>query len=147
MFSEYVTVNSLASYHIDTPDPLLNNPPVGQRLFISWDLPKTYGCYEDLHMELFIRFRNREQDSLNIKLCNLSGTYVYGLYNDDFFKKDGILTYKILLMGGGEVLDEWRHQIWVDMISFPEEAPSLYDENDDFDDDWIQDPDQKIEFI
>lgn len=114
--TEYITQEFLASYHVDTPDPLLLNPPIGQRLVIQWVLPRQYRCLDDLHLHVKIRFRNRQEISFDIPLNKLIGFYCYELLNEEFCKTKGILTYKIDLMGGGEVLDEWRHQLWAELI-------------------------------
>ena len=33
--SQYIGLETLASYHVNTPDPHLNHPPIGERLIIS----------------------------------------------------------------------------------------------------------------
>lgn len=68
-------------------------------------------------MKIWIRFRNREQIEKTLYLTKNSGTYVYSLLNEDFLEKRGILTYKVDLMEGDSLLEEWRHQIWEDLIT------------------------------
>lgn len=121
IYTEYLSRKNLASYRVGTPDPLLNNPPVGQRLIISWSLPKSLLSKENLHLELKVRFRNREEIQETVSICHSSGTYYYYLINQDFFTKGGILTYKVDLVGSGEVLEEWRHQLWTELILFEDE--------------------------
>jgi hypothetical protein len=113
----YLSHENLASYYVGTPDPRLNNPPIGQRLIVNWSLPKTYlSTYSDLHLELYIRFGNRQEIVERIAVCKKQGTYMYLLLNEDYCAKKGILTYKLDLIGDGCILKEWRHQIWTELI-------------------------------
>ena len=128
VYSDFLSHENLASYHVGTPDPMLNNPPVGQRLIVSWSIPKEYLDYEDLHLMLTIRFRNREEFTQKICIHTVSGTYFYKLLNDDYFAVDGIRTYKVELIGAGCVLEQWRHQIWAELITLDQDDST--DEND-----------------
>jgi hypothetical protein len=121
IYTDYLSHKNLASYHVGTPDPLRNNPPIGQRLIISWSLPKKALTQEDLHLEAKIRFRNREEINETFPICKRSGSYYYSLINEDFMEKGGIITYKVDLIGNGEILEEWRHQLWTELIIFDEE--------------------------
>jgi hypothetical protein len=121
VFSEYISETSLASYYVNTPDPNLYSPPTGQRLFISWNLPDEFLNYNSLKLKAQIRFRNRQEITLWIDVLKRKGRYIYTLLNKDFFATEGILTYKIQLFGDDNLLDEWRHQIWVDLITFPDQ--------------------------
>jgi hypothetical protein len=123
--TDYLTHKDLASYYVNTPDPRQNITAIGQRLIVCWSVPKSYLSYEDLHLEVTIRFRNREEI---IEVCHLSrtrGTYVFALLNADYLAKRGILTYKINIVGGGLILEEWRHQIWFDLISINQQDTIL----------------------
>lgn len=115
--TEYLSIENLASYHVGTPDPTLNNPPVGQRLVISWSLSDCEMELADLHLNLKMRFRNREEANEKIDILKKSGIYTYSLLNEDYFDKGGILTYKVELIGGNQIIDEWRHQLWVELIT------------------------------
>lgn len=114
--TDYVSIENLASYHVRTPDPLLNNPPVGQRLLATWRLTKSEMDLEDLHLQITIRFGNREQIVQNVPICKIRGTYIYSLLNEDYYKKEGILTYKVELLSGTTVLETWVHQLWTELI-------------------------------
>ena len=113
---DYLSHENLASFHVGTPDPMLNNPPVGQRLIVSWAVPPSYLDFEDLHMEITLRLRNRQQMVKNVEVERRLGTYVLSLLNEDYFQTGGILTYKVILVGNGEVLDEFVHQLWTELI-------------------------------
>lgn len=119
LFSDYLTKENLASFHVETPDPNLCNPPFGQRLFLTWSLKhlkQPCDMYSDLRVQITIRFKNREQIVKEVKLLKNSGTYVYYLLNEDFCRMGGIMTYKAILYGDGCPLEEWRHQLWAELI-------------------------------
>ena len=70
----------------------------------------------DLHVLAMIRFHNREQITLTIPIERRVDNYIYCLLNEDFFKKEGILTYKVEMYSGDTVLDTWTHQLWTELI-------------------------------
>lgn len=119
--TDYLSRQNLASYYVNTPDPKLNNPPIGQRLIVTWALPRLYLNYEDLLLEILIRFRTREQIVVNIPLYKTRGTYIYSLLDEEYFQKEGILTYKVTLYGNECILEEWKHQVWAELITFSDE--------------------------
>lgn len=114
--SDYLTEQSLASYYVDTPDPLLNSPPFGQRLVITWSVPKSILKQPDPHLELTLRKRNREEIVQRIPLTRQRGTTLYCLLNEEYCESGGIVTYKVQLIAGDCVVEEWRHQLWADLI-------------------------------
>lgn len=122
--TDYLTYKDLASYYVNTPDPRQNMTTVGQRLIVSWVVPKYYLDYDDLHLEVTVRFRTKEEVTEIFPISKTRGTYVFALLNADYFEKKGFLTYKVNLMGNGCVLEEWRHRIWTDLISFSSENTS-----------------------
>ena len=117
--TDYISYKNLASYYVGTPDPRLNCPLVGQRLIISWSVPKTFMCYADLHLEIVIRFRNGQELTEFFDIEQKRGTYVYHIINDEYIEKQGILTYRIDIVGGGCPLEQWRHRIWAELIEIP----------------------------
>jgi hypothetical protein len=119
--TDYLTHRNLASYYVGTPDPRQNVPAVGQRLIISWMVPKSYFGYENLHLEIAIRFRNREEVTEIFHILKTRGTYVFILLNEDYFTKKGILTYKVNLIGGNQILETWQHSMWVELITVDHE--------------------------
>jgi len=114
--NRYIDHEDLASYHIGTRDFRKKNPDIGQKLVITWSVPSHYLDMEDPHLLLKMRYRNREEREICLPLEKKSGNYTYTLLNEEYFEKDGILTYKAMIIGDHEVLEEWKHQIWADML-------------------------------
>lgn len=126
--SDYVARESLASYWVDTPDPLLNCPPFGQRLVISWSVPRELLKLENPHLEITIRMRNRDQVVRYVPLKRSSGTTLYRILNEQYCESGGFLTYKVQLIAGGCVYEEWRHQLWAELLSI--DSPEDEEEED-----------------
>lgn len=121
--TEFLSHENLASYHVRTPDPRLWSPPYGQRLIISWHLPAHTGTVPQLQLSIKLRFYNHTEKTELVDLDKNHGFYIYSLLNEDYCETKGILTYKVQLLSCGKVLEEWRHQLWVELISLePEKA-------------------------
>lgn len=114
--TDYLSRKNLASYRVGTPDPLLNDPPVGQRLIISWFLPPSYSKFESLWLYATIRFFNGEEISLEFPIDKMIDTYVYSILDENYFETRGIMTYKVDLVADGVVLKDFRHQLWAERI-------------------------------
>src|SRR5262245_48655826 len=100
VFSQYLTPEDRASYFVVTHEPVLNCPPVGQRVYISWCLSREY-LQRSLELKIYLRFRNREQKIVIHPIKTLSGSCVYELLCEEFFKSGGIATYKVELYADG----------------------------------------------
>jgi hypothetical protein len=116
--SDYITIENLASLHVNTPDPRQFCPTLGQRLTISWEVePSAMKMYERLFLAVRVVFRNHEVLTFFAPIHKRWGSYTYSLLNDDYFTKNGILTYKVELWGDETLLEVWQHQIWADIIT------------------------------
>lgn len=116
VYTDYIGRETLASFQVGTPDPLLLNPPTGQRLIVKWHLPHSYMNLEDLRLTINLRLRNRSTQNLSIPICHTTGTYLYPVLGDTYSETRGILTYHVEIVGGGEVLEEWIHPLWTPII-------------------------------
>lgn len=114
--TDYLSHENLASYYINTPDPMLDNPDIGQRLIISWLIPQKTLALGNLHIEISILLRNKEEIHESIPVVKSIGQYIYNVLNERYFETDGILTYKVTLMNGDCILEERRHQLWIELI-------------------------------
>lgn len=123
--TEYITIESLSSYYIGTPDPKLNNPPFGQKLVVEWELPKEYTCTAETVLALTIRYRDRTEENLSIGIKKRSGRYVFCLNGDKYCEHGEILTYKVQLFDRDCLLEEWKHQLWAELILFEEETEEI----------------------
>lgn len=115
---EAVSKDSLASVHVNTPDPLHEVNPVGQRLFVSWKLPRSLVKSGDVQGVLKVRYFNNQQENIPFQVNSPWGRYMYSLLDDEYFEKNGLMTYKVEIIKDGKVLKEWKHQLWAELISF-----------------------------
>lgn len=115
VFTEYISVESLPSYRIGTPDPHLYCPDFGEKIHISWAIPQDT-CLENLEIRLFLRFGNGEDEELSYTLSERSGTLIFRLLNKAYSEKQGVFTYKIELYSGQILLSTWLHQLWAEKI-------------------------------
>lgn len=109
---------SLASYHIGTPDPRLLYPPLGQRIIVSWYLPQEAFCTQKVSIKISLIYGNHTQETLWYTPKHASGLYVRALLNDEYFKKCGIITYKADLYFSEQLVKCWKHHLWTELITF-----------------------------
>lgn len=129
--TEYLSHVNLASFHVGTPDPRLRNPPLGQKLIINWSLPY-WDCDTAYELTVKIRFKNGTSTSTSFVAKEPKGTFIYPLLNEDYFDKGGFKSYLATITADGVFLEEWRHQLWVNLIEISE---NVEDEQEDLDDD------------
>jgi hypothetical protein len=140
--TEYLSHINLASFHVGTPDPRLRNPPLGQKLIVNWSLPS---WDQDTAFELTvkIRFKNGTSSTTSFAVTLPKGTFVFPLLNEEYFDKGGFKSYLATMKADGIVLEEWRHQLWVNLIEISENEGSE-DASSEQDDeiDWDQKEDE-----
>lgn len=127
VFTEYLSIESLPSYHIGTPDPRLYNPDVGERLHIQWSLPPQEYT-GSLKLKLSLHFGDRTEKVHWADLSSPSGTYIYTLINQDYWDKKGIFTYKVELFqdDSGEcgkcAIQTWTHMLYAERIRIQDDG-------------------------
>jgi hypothetical protein len=131
IYSDYLTLENLSSYYIDTPDPKLNHPPFGQRLIIRWNIPKEAFLIDSTRLEITIRYRDRSQETKTINIKKSFGSYILCITGNQYCDRGGILSYKAILWNGDCILEEWRHQLWAELILFEEVCEDSIDETEE----------------
>lgn len=119
VFTEYVSIESLPSFRIGTPDPRLYCPDAGEKLHISWDAPQSKGT---LQVKLYLRFGSGKDQTLCYNLSSKKGTLIFPLLNQEYWENQGILTYKIELYCNDALISTWLHQLWADRIEPQEDS-------------------------
>jgi hypothetical protein len=114
--SQYLNREDLASYQVETPDPRLDDPMVGQRLLIQWSLKSEDMQRGNVILYLKVRLRNYQEQEFIISICQRQGTYIYDLMDQEYFDSKGILTYKAEIWAGEDRLASWTHPLWVELI-------------------------------
>lgn len=119
--TQYLSHENLASYHIGTPDPHLDNTAIGQRLLIQWSLSSEQmedsNDLSTIFLYLTVRFRNHQEQEIKIPIYEKRGYYLYNLTNEDYCKFGGILTYKVEIQKNECIIASWKHPLWVKLIT------------------------------
>lgn len=123
IFTEYVSIETMPSYIIGTPDPGLYCPDFGEKLHISWEIPHSH-MLETLEIRVALRFGNGKDESFTTPLNQRKGILVFSLLNVDFSEKKGIFTYKIELYHNGALIDSLVHQLWAERITIEDNQKS-----------------------
>ena len=114
--SEYLYPQYLASQRVNTPDPF-RQCYYGQQVIVRWNLPPN--CMvgtEPILLRLQVRYGNREIETLNVPIEKRQGWKIHRLINQDYWCRGGILAFKAELIHNGEILDDWTHYLWADLI-------------------------------
>jgi len=115
--SEYLYPDYLASEHVLTPDPC-RNCFYGQQVVVNWSLP---GHCVPLELVLHVRYGTREQATFTWPITRARGYRIYRIINDEYWCREGIVSFKAELYQDGVILTDWSHHLWVDIIEIQEE--------------------------
>lgn len=129
---QIIDARYLASTHVKTPDPRQNHPPRGQMLVVEWQIPYPV-VLKDAQVVLYVVFKNYEEKKICYALDRRIGYETYSLLNEEFDEKKGILTYRAeIVTADQEVYQEWKHQLWVNVIHVDENSLPLEGFEEDY---------------
>jgi hypothetical protein len=115
-----VDASYLASTHVGSPDPRQKCPPHGQLLVAEWWVP-AWLLERAPRLKLHILFRNYSEEVVEFPICRRLGYESYPVLDAKFDETGGLLTYRAeIVTGDGQVFREWKHQMWVNLISLEE---------------------------
>jgi hypothetical protein len=118
---QWVDVRYLASTHVGTPDPRQDHPPVGQMMIVDWRIPKSL-LNKKPHIQLTMIFWNYTEKTICFPIEQRMGWVTYKLLDEEYDETGGILTYKAEIVSeDGSLFREWKHQLWVNLITIDEE--------------------------
>lgn len=122
---QHININSLASTHVGSPDPLHCCPPTGKMVVLEWWIPSMIlKCEPRLILHLI--FWNFTERTIEYPITSKIGYHTFDLIDEDFITTGGILTYKAeIVTYDGEIYREWKHQLWVELIQMNTSATSL----------------------
>ncbi len=111
----------LASSFVGSPDPLQQNPPLGQILFVEWAISS-----EDLakkpHLALELIYGNWTGETILFDIDKRRGIAEYNLKGKPYKDKEGFFSYRALIKTPqGEVLEQWSEQMWTPLIQVDED--------------------------
>lgn len=118
------TRKDLASYHLDTPDPVKATMLPTQVIAIDWKLPLSAlrKGTDQYKLVAFIRYQDETEKQVEIPVTSIFGKTRIEIDPQEAngSPKGGIKSYKILLMRNSEVIAQSRHKLWEDKIKIEE---------------------------
>ena len=116
--SEYLYPDFLASEQVLTPDPA-RRCFYGQQVIISWNLNKENISHfsKKFELVLHVRYGTRDHAIFAWPVNYSKGYRVYRLINDEYWCKKGIISFKAELYKEGELLYDWHHHLWAEIIN------------------------------
>jgi len=119
-----VDSNYLASSHVGTPDPRQAHPPHGQKIILQWAVPPEI-LEKNPALVLYVVYKDHTEKEFEYPIDGRLGYEVYSLLNEDYDKTGGLLTYRAdIVTPDGTVYKEWKHQLWVNLITLDEDRMS-----------------------
>lgn len=116
MQQEWVDANFLASSKVNTPDPRQEHPPLGQRLIIAWDFPKSV-FEKELTMVATVRLWDNTQQVFRQPMIRKRDITALFFANKQAGIDRRILTYKVqIFAANGKEVEKWDHQLWTELI-------------------------------
>ncbi|MFN0065482.1 MAG: hypothetical protein ACKVOH_04515 [Chlamydiales bacterium] len=116
--SEYLYPDYPASVQISTPP--CYDCFVGQQVISYWRLPSRFSL-ENSKLLLSVRYGDHAIEHFERALTERSGYWIYRLLNDEYWCRDGILSYSAKVVHNGQVIDQWDHHLWQEVIVIPRE--------------------------
>lgn len=113
----YISEENLASYYVESPDPRLSYPRVGQELKIRWNIPDEYYT-KGMLLSILLNLHDYSERHYCFELKCPAGAKTLSVANDDFFTTGGILSFKAEILKYGVPLYSSTHQLHVELIRF-----------------------------
>ncbi|MCH9627067.1 MAG: hypothetical protein S4CHLAM2_07010 [Chlamydiales bacterium] len=114
--SEYLYPEYLASEQVLTPDPF-RLCFYGQQVIVYWNLP---GRCHPTELRLHVRYGTREQTTLSWPIDFSKGYRIYRLINEEYWCHEGIVSFKAELYENENLIIDWAHHLWTDIIQLNE---------------------------
>lgn len=110
--SEPIYPPYLAAVSANTLDP--RKPTFfGEQVVIFYKIPEEADCQK---LALTVRYKNREVANFWCEPTQEKGHLIFRLVGEEYWKKGGILSYKVDLFNKGAIIDQWRHHLWVELL-------------------------------
>jgi hypothetical protein len=114
VYHQFMKPEDAASARVHTPDP--SPPEEGERLVIFWSFPEDYREAPSKELSLTIRYRNGDERAVIYPLEGRGSYEIYDLRGEAYRESGGIASYKAELLADHQLIEQWRHQVWVERI-------------------------------
>lgn len=119
--TEFFSKKNLASQRVGTPDPIKDLCLTGQRLVINWNFPKNWSPDLEPILHLNMRFKKQQEETNYFLIHKRKGYCFYELTQQAYQEKGEIISYQVKIMDGNDLLCDWRHPLWSQLITLEEE--------------------------
>lgn len=114
-FTEFINEDFSAAAHLDIEQQDVGYS-VGQQIVVTWRLPSRMRMLLPLSLYVWVYYGDGNVEKLIYDVHNLSGFRIYRLLGRDFEEKQGIVSYKISLCDGENVVLSRQHHLWMEVI-------------------------------
>ena len=92
----------------------------GERITISWKIPKNQQDREWV-LDLELIYNDFTHEVYEIPIIHPRDTYEFQISNKKYQIKQGIRSYRLALRSNEDILEEWRHPLWTEIIVIEDE--------------------------
>jgi len=97
---------------------------MGQKVVLQWAVPPEL-LNKKPALVFHVIYKNYTQEEFVYPMEDRMGMEVFSLLNQQYRDRGGLLTYHAeIRTSDGKVYKEWKHQLWVHLITFDEESAS-----------------------
>jgi hypothetical protein len=111
----YISHDYLMSRKVETLDLRENIEIEGELITLFWSIPKDKRN-QKWTLEIDLIYNNFSFESIEVPLVQNKGSYLFQILNEEYHQKKGIRSYRIRLTSNQEILEEWRHPLWSELI-------------------------------
>jgi len=114
-----VLKEDLPSYYIESPDPALQNPLIGQILVCRYQIRAFDPKSVPYLLMLRVIYKNLDEETHSVALYSSNGAIEFKILGEKYEATGGALTYRAdLLTEDGAVVADFKHRLWFEIIQF-----------------------------
>lgn len=116
-FTEFIDNDYTAGAQLGIEQGGARDEILGQQVVVTWSLPYRLQKLLPATLHLSIYYGDGKIEKLTYEVRQLSGYRVYCLKGDNYYNRQGIVSYKVSLFGEGKEIVSRRHHIWTEVIA------------------------------
>ncbi|EPP38078.1 hypothetical protein BOKEGFJH_00441 [Chlamydia avium] len=116
-FTEFIDNDYTAGAQLGIEQGAGHDELFGQQVVVTWSLPYRMQKLLPATLHLSIYYGDGKTEKLTYEVRQLSGYSVYCLKGDDYYNRQGIVSYKVSLLSEDKEIVSRRHHIWTEVIA------------------------------
>lgn len=114
-----IVPEDLPSYYVESPDPELKNPIIGQVLNCRYRVKNPDKNKMPYFLILKVIYKNLDEEIKSVTIFKEEGSFEFPVVGEKYEATGGVLTYRAdLTTFDGEEVANFKHRLWFDLISF-----------------------------